>query len=490
MQKRTIKTLVVVPNRDDFSEIEDLLQHIKKWRFAVDWVSDFDATFRNTNTGSYGIILVGDHFGPRAIENFLAELEKEVSVPPVILLISNRKHTEHFETAVEKAAACIHRHQLDAQQLERSIRDAVALNKAAQQVRESEMRFRGIFHGTAIGIALFSPEGQIVEPNPALSKISGFSYEELCSLYLNDLFEQDAGSRLNELFSELIAGNRDFFQIEERFKHKAVKDVWIRMTVSQYKVHQMPVEFGIGLFEDITERKQAEEKVRQTGKQMRALSRKILDAQENERKRVAHEIHDSISGSLAAIKFALEEKLESMGHSPSSKGISLEKIISYVDQAISESRRISVNLRPSLLDDLGLLATISWFCREFEKMHPDLKIVQQMELVEDQIPEMVKVVIYRILQEAMNNVAKHSDATRVRLHLAKNGKQIEFSVTDNGRGFDPEEKFLESTTISGFGLSGMRDRTTLCDGRFEIASKKGEGTTVHISLPCDGRHDE
>jgi signal transduction histidine kinase len=257
------------------------------------------------------------------------------------------------------------------------------------------------------------------------------------------------------------------------------------MTVSRYKDDHMHVEFGVGLFEDITERKQAEEEVKRTGEQMRELSRKILDAQENERKLVAQEIHDSIGGSLAAIKFALEEKLDSMGKNPSPGVISLEKIISQVDETINESRRISARLRPSLLDDIGLLATISWFCREFEKVHSEVQIEQHLEVEENEIPEMAKVVIYRVLQEAMNNVAKHSDATRVRLHLAKTDDRIEFSIADNGAGFDPEEKFSESTTVSGFGLLGMRDRTILCDGRFEIASQKGKGTTVHISLPCD-----
>ena len=486
MHKQTIKSLIVAPQQDHYIDIDDLLQRIEKWRFEVYWVSDVGAALREANSGSFDIILVDDDFGQRAVTDFLAELEKEACVTPVILLISNQKHLNDFETIIAKTAGYVEKNTLDFHQLERSIRDALALYKAAEQVRESESRLRGIFYGAAIGIALFNLEGQIVEPNPALSKITGFSSEELCTFFLKDLFGRSAGCRLNALFSDLIEGSRDVFQLEERFQHKGGKDVWIRMTVSQYKDHHVPVEFGVGLFEDITEKKQAEEEAERTGRQMRKLSRQILDAQEDERKRVAQEIHDSIGGHLAAIKFALEEKLESMGQNPSSEGISLEKIIAYVDEAISESRRISINLRPSLLDDLGLLATISWFCREFEKVHLDLQIDQQLEVKEDEIPEMSKVVIYRVLQEAMNNVAKHSDATRVRLHLAKSGNRIEFTVKDNGCGFDPEKKFSESTTVSGFGLSGMRDRTMLCDGRFEIASKKGKGTTVHISLPCDG----
>ena len=200
---------------------------------------------------------------------------------------------------------------------------------------------------------------------------------------------------------------------------------------------------------------------------------------------VAQEIHDSIGGSLAAIKFALEEKLESMGHNPQSEVISLEKIISYVDTTIKETRRISAHLRPSLLDDIGLLATISWFCRDFEKLHPEMQIDQQLNVAENAVPEMLKVVVYRVLQEALNNVGKHSEATEVRLRLDKRDNQLKLTVTDNGHGFDPAEKLSDSTVAGGFGLSGMRDRTALCDGEFEIASEKGKGTTVRISLPCD-----
>jgi signal transduction histidine kinase len=254
------------------------------------------------------------------------------------------------------------------------------------------------------------------------------------------------------------------------------------------KVQERTAELALtiqALQNEIEEHRQTEIALRRSEEQLRELSRKILDAQENERKRVAQEIHDSLGGSLAAIKFALEEKLESMEQNPSPEVITLEKIISHVDDAISESRRISANLRPSLLDDLGLLATLSWFCREFEKLHPHIQIEKQLDVKEDEIPEIIKVVVYRVLQEAMNNVAKHSNAKRVRLQLVKQHNRIELDVADNGCGFDPEEKFSETSTFGGFGLQSMRDRTMLCDGKFEIASKKGKGTTVHISLPCD-----
>jgi signal transduction histidine kinase len=236
---------------------------------------------------------------------------------------------------------------------------------------------------------------------------------------------------------------------------------------------------------EIEGHRQTETALRESQLRLRELSRKILDAQENERKRIAQEIHDSVSGSLAAVKLALEEKLASMGKQPSTDKISLEQIVSHVEETIRESRRISAHLRPSLLDDMGLLATIEWLGREYEQLHLNLKIEQQLDATEDEIPEMLKVIIYRVLQEAMNNVAKHSGATRVHLLLTARDNRIELTVADNGCGFDPEDKkALESSAVGGFGLSGMMDRTQLCDGKFEIFSEKGKGTTVHISLPC------
>jgi signal transduction histidine kinase len=236
---------------------------------------------------------------------------------------------------------------------------------------------------------------------------------------------------------------------------------------------------------EITEHRQTEIALREYQVQLSELSRKILEAQENERKKVSQEIHDSIGGSLAAIKFALEEKLESMEQNSQSNVISLEKIVTYVDETIKETRRISAHLRPSLLDDIGLLATISWFCREFEKLHPEMQIEQQLNVAENMVPEKLKIVVYRVLQEALNNIGKHSEATRVRLELNKRDNRIELTVADNGCGFDPGEKLSDATVASGLGLSGMQDRTTLCDGKFEIVSEKKKGTTLRISLPCD-----
>ncbi len=332
---------------------------------------------------------------------------------------------------------------------------------------------------------MLESDGQIAETNPGLSKISGYTDEQLCTFFLKDIFDQASAGKVETLYSELIGGRREFFQIEARINHKSRRSLWVRLTASIYVENSTQVKFAVALFEDVTERRQAKEALRRSEERLRELSRKTLDAQENERKFLAQEIHDSIGGSLAAIKFGLEEKLENMPGSPPQDGISLEKIITMVQETIQETRRISAHLRPSMLDDLGLFPTIDWLCREFEKLYPEIRIQRKLEIQEKNIAEPLKVVIYRILQEAMNNVAKHSEAEVVKLSLVGVGNNVELRIVDNGRGFNLEETISKSDPMSGFGLTGMIDRAEICGGKLDIASKKGQGTSIHLTLSND-----
>jgi len=227
---------------------------------------------------------------------------------------------------------------------------------------------------------------------------------------------------------------------------------------------------------DITGLKQAEE-------QVRLLSAKVLEAHELERKLVAQEIHDSIGASLAAIKYGLEKKLGEMGEMPYSGKASLEQIIVTVQDSIEESRRISTNLRPSLLDDLGLLPTIRWFCREFQNIYSDIRIESQIDIQENQVPEPLKIVIFRILQEALNNIAKHSGADLVHLSLDYVSEEIVLNIDDNGKGFDVEEAESSKGSAHGLGLLSMNDRAELSGGLFKIQSTKGAGTNIMASWP-------
>lgn len=226
---------------------------------------------------------------------------------------------------------------------------------------------------------------------------------------------------------------------------------------------------------DITERKRAEEQLKESEKKLRHLSSELMTAQEKERKRIAGELHDSVAASLGAIKFSLEKVLGQKDWEQTQGG--LRDLISKVQQANEETRRIMSDLRPSVLDDLGILPAINWFCREFQKTYSSVSIERLIDIKENHIPDSLRTPIFRICQEALNNVAQHSNASRVHLCLQKGSSRIELMIKDNGQGFDLD------TASRGLGLSTMTERAELSGGTFDLESACGKGTVIRASWP-------
>jgi signal transduction histidine kinase len=228
------------------------------------------------------------------------------------------------------------------------------------------------------------------------------------------------------------------------------------------------------------EHRHSEEELGKTREQLRDLSFKLLLAEETERKRIAQEIHDGIMQHWSTVKLRVERILDQPGKEIATP---LKDILPIIQVGLEETRRIQMNLRPPLLDDLGILATITWFCREFQKAHPAIHVETNIDAQEDDISNPVKTVIYRVLQEALNNISKHSKTTLVNLTLQKKGGTIEFIIQDHGQGFELNAVLSQKNYEKGLGLSGMKERTYLSGGSFWIESTKGIGTTIRASWP-------
>ncbi len=216
------------------------------------------------------------------------------------------------------------------------------------------------------------------------------------------------------------------------------------------------------------------------------LVSQLMTAQEDERKRIAAELHDGIGQSLSAMKYSLENEVkklsQSQGHGETLKG--LEVVTHSMQEAIEELRQIAMGLRPAMLEDLGILSTLDWFCRKYHSAHPHINVAKQYALEESDIPQELKVVIYRIVQEAFNNVAKHAGGDQVSLELQKTATAIRLFIHDNGQGFDVHERGNPVIQEGfGFGLTSMRERAESLAGELNLISGIGCGTTVEIRWP-------
>jgi signal transduction histidine kinase len=212
----------------------------------------------------------------------------------------------------------------------------------------------------------------------------------------------------------------------------------------------------------------------------RMLSSQLLTAQENERKRVSREIHDGLGQMLSAIKFTLENNFSRNEGDTIERKEQLQPLLLMVQECIEETRRVQMDLRPPMLDDLGILATISWFTRKFASTYSTIRINKRIEIEENEVPDSIKTVIFRVMQEAFNNISKHSQASLVSLSLRRRGNRIELLVSDNGMGLDLEKASLADGIRRGYGLSSMRERAELSGGSFSIESLRGKGTTIRI----------
>ena len=227
------------------------------------------------------------------------------------------------------------------------------------------------------------------------------------------------------------------------------------------------------------------ENLRESEGQCRALSSQILAAQETERRNIAGEIHDSIGQTVTAVKFAASNAMDELRQGNTRKAeTKLESVLSMLQNAADEVRRIQMDLRPSMLEDIGIEATINWFCREFQKVYSTIQIEKKIGVEEGEIRQSLKITLYRIIQEAFNNIAKHSKGDRAALSLERDHNGILLTIKDNGLGFDLGE--ARKKFRKGMGLSSMKERAELSGGSFAIESAKGQGTTIRASWPLSG----
>jgi PAS domain S-box-containing protein len=336
------------------------------------------------------------------------------------------------------------------------------------------------------GVIITNLEGIIKYVNPAFLRVFGYGQKsEILGRNAADLFPTEEVKKFADV-KAIIDETKG--QAEEFIaQHKDGTEFSVEVSSSNVTDNKGNIAGRMASFIDLTERKKAKQAVRESKKQIRALSSRLLEAEENERKSIARDLHDILGASLTAIKYSLEKNIDDVGKTKNAlkEMNSLNQVVTMVQETIKETKRIYRNLRPPILDDLGILATISWYCREFQEVYSGIRIEKTFQIEEDKIPEPLKIVIYKLLVEALNNIAKHSGANLVRLSLKKMQGHVDLSIADNGHGFDFEEISGDKNTTSGLGLAGMKERAEIFGGSYEIFTGKGEGTTICFSWPCN-----
>jgi len=355
-----------------------------------------------------------------------------------------------------------------AEKLQDHIRDA-------ETIKESEKKYTCLVETTLTGIYVIQ-NNRLVFCNSRFSDIFGYPQDEMYQQEMAQLFPDELADTYTKPTGAQQAPDPGLDRTVVKGMTRDGATLWLHRTLTRVDCLGEPMIMGNVI--DITEQKKLEEALSSSHDQLRILSGKLMNTQEAERKRIASELHDSIGQSISAVKFSLENSLHGLGEKASqSDGAYLQNAIVKLRDTMDEVRRISMDLRPSMLDDLGLIATINWFCRDLQSLIPDIEISKKIEAAEKEIPAELKIVIFRIIQEALNNTVKHAHASHASIHLKKADGTLELLIEDDGQGFVMESE-------SGghrFGLDSMRERASLSGGRFTIESTQGTGTALRVS---------
>ncbi len=209
---------------------------------------------------------------------------------------------------------------------------------------------------------------------------------------------------------------------------------------------------------------------------------RILIMEEREARRIARQLHHDLRQALSNIESDLENAVRQIEGKEVKTGLeSLRALIPKIRYSTDELSRIGTHIFPTTLEDIGILATISWFCREFQETYSGIQIEKQIDIQENEIPYFLKIMIYKTLRDALANIATYSKADLVRLSFQKKNKRIELTIQDNGKGFDVREVLKNESQRETLGLSSLRERVKLSGGAFRIKSAIGKGTTIHTS---------
>jgi PAS domain S-box-containing protein len=358
--------------------------------------------------------------------------------------------------------------------------------RADEALRESEERFRRYFELGLIGMLISSPSKNCIEVNAKLCEILGYERSELLQMTWAELTHPDDLAADVAHFNRILAGEYDGYSMDKRFIRKDGQVVHTTIAVKCVRRAGGSVDYCLALLQDITERKQAEEAQRATSEQLRALSASLRSAREEEGARIARELHDELGSALTGLKWELESigKLCSEADNQLASSTLQEKITGMkelIDATITTVRRLSSELRPSILDDLGLVAALEWQAQQFTTR---TGITCQFDsFVDDtEVSREQATALFRIFQEALTNILRHAQATSVAILIEEEAKELILEIKDNGRGITKDE----SSGSQSLGLVGMRERAQLVGGRLTLTGGAGKGTVLTVRVPFAG----
>ncbi len=355
--------------------------------------------------------------------------------------------------------------------------DITERRRADASLKKSEKRYRDLFNIASDAILIRDLEGNIFEVNQAATELTGYTANELIHMNISQFltpksFDITMQKQQQQLMGE-AASHRYELELVRKDGTKAAVEVAISIIVE----NSTPV--GVqATVRDVTEQRRLRDSIR-------FYLQKVLAAQEEERKRIARELHDDTSQSL----LLLSRQLDAIISDPNQKMVApvrqkLNDMHNLAVEILSGVRHYAQELRPAILDDMGLVAAIEWIADKLDE-GSTMDVEVQVNMQNSDLPHEIQLTLFRIAQEALGNIKRHADASIAIIRLESDAKKVKLSIIDDGRGFQVPSPLSEISSTGKLGLIGMQERAQLLGGTMQIESAAGKGTAINVEIPLE-----
>ena len=364
--------------------------------------------------------------------------------------------------------------------------------EAQQMIEASEARFRATFEQAAVGIAHVGTDGRFLRINRKFCSIVGYPESELLERTFQDITcPEDLDSDLDHV-RQLLAGEKSNYALEKRYLHRDGGTIWVNLTVSLMRDEAGEPQHFVSVIEDISRRKQAEDKIREYQERLKAMASQLTLAEEKERRAIAADLHDHVGHSLALARMQLSTIPEAS--SKLETNLLVKDVSNILLKALQDTRSLIFELSSPSMNEIGLAAAISEWLEDHigRRHHLQTEFIENIR--EDRIKgldENVRALLFRNVRELLANVVKHARADKVRVCLTDEGDGVRIIVEDDGAGFDFSASGTRKSLDGGFGLFSIQERMSDLGGTFEIASEPGKGCRAVLTVPGSaGRETE
>ena len=358
---------------------------------------------------------------------------------------------------------------------------AEKLQRNHGELKRSEQHFRSLIENESGIIMVLDADRMVRYISPSLLRVLNYQVDKLIGSDFTAMIHPQDQEPFAVFFHQTLDSPGQNRTDEFRLLH--AQGDWRIFEVFSQNLLEDEVVSGIVLnARDITVRKNFEDALKKSEKQLHLLMSQLLEAQEGERKRLSSELHDVVGQNLLFLKFKITQVQNIVGSEYDDLAENCEETLDYIDQIIENVRRLCWDLMPSDLEDLGLAAAVNSLVEDCAR-HYKLDIAIDLDEIDDIFDSEVQIIVYRLLQESLTNIAKHADAESVRIKGKRESDSVYFIIEDDGVGFDVDKVFVQSGHKRGIGLSAMRERARSVNAELEIKSRSGQGTRISFTIP-------